>query len=451
MSGLAQGWVTTSLANLGEPDQQTVLTGPFGANLGKEDFIARGIPVFTIGCLATDAINRTKLLYVSPEKAQGLSAYRLREGDFLFSRMASVGRVGFVPPDLEGALFNYHLMRLRLDGELLLPRFFYFFVRGAEQVGTYLDEVSRGATRDGINTKLLLNMPVNVPPLPEQRRIVAKIDSLTGKSRRARDHLDHIPRLVEKYKHAVLAAAFNPEAMAGWQGTQLEGVVADALIGLVRGKSEQSASHGVPYIRMNHYDLAGRWNEDDLTLVAADAKEIARYELREGDLLFNTRNSLELVGKVALWGKRPSGYLYNNNLLRLRFRPEIVPTFAFYQMISPQFRSYLHSVKSATTSVCAIYQRSIMAAPWAYPETNRQLEIANWIEAAFAKIDRLASEATSARRLIDRLDQAVLAKAFRGELVPQDPEDEPAGVLLERIRAGRGAAPRAKRGQKAKG
>jgi type I restriction enzyme S subunit len=66
---------------------------------------------------------------------------------------------------------------------------------------------------------------------------------------------------------------------------------------------------------------------------------------------------------------------------------------------------------------------------------------------AFTWIDRLASEATSARKLIDHLDQAVLAKAFRGELVPQDPNDEPAGVLLERIRAERAGAPtRAKRG-----
>jgi type I restriction enzyme S subunit len=61
-------------------------------------------------------------------------------------------------------------------------------------------------------------------------------------------------------------------------------------------------------------------------------------------------------------------------------------------------------------------------------------------QVAFAWIDRLGSEATSARKLIDHLDQAVLAKAFRGELVPQDPNDEPASVLLDRIRAERGMA-----------
>jgi type I restriction enzyme S subunit len=79
---------------------------------------------------------------------------------------------------------------------------------------------------------------------------------------------------------------------------------------------------------------------------------------------------------------------------------------------------------------------------------HEQAEIVRRIDRAFAEIDRLTAEAAAARRLLDRLDQAVLAKAFRGELVPQDPADEPASVLLDRIRAERAAAPKAKRGRR---
>jgi type I restriction enzyme S subunit len=68
---------------------------------------------------------------------------------------------------------------------------------------------------------------------------------------------------------------------------------------------------------------------------------------------------------------------------------------------------------------------------------NEQNGSVRRIETAFAWVERLSSETTSARKLIDHLDQAILAKAFRGELVPQDPNDEPASVLLERIRAER--------------
>lgn len=86
--------------------------------------------------------------------------------------------------------------------------------------------------------------------------------------------------------------------------------------------------------------------------------------------------------------------------------------------------------------------------PIAPPDEAR--EIVRRIEHAFAAIDRLAAEAMSARKLLDQLDQAVLAKAFRGELVPQDPNDEPASVLLERIRSQRAAAPAPKRGHRKK-
>jgi type I restriction enzyme S subunit len=75
--------------------------------------------------------------------------------------------------------------------------------------------------------------------------------------------------------------------------------------------------------------------------------------------------------------------------------------------------------------------------PVPYTSFDEQNEIVRLIEAAFNWIERLTTEAMSARKLIDHLDQAALAKAFRGELVPQDPNDEPASVLLERIRAER--------------
>ncbi|WP_152644201.1 restriction endonuclease subunit S [Pseudomonas avellanae] len=90
----------------------------------------------------------------------------------------------------------------------------------------------------------------------------------------------------------------------------------------------------------------------------------------------------------------------------------------------------------------------IMDAPIALPSRIEQDAIVNRLHVAFDWIDRLAADAKSARRLVDQLDQSVLAKAFRGELVPQDPTDEPASILLERSRTERAAAPKPKQGRK---
>ncbi|WP_222019552.1 hypothetical protein [Rhizobium laguerreae] len=102
------------------------------------------------------------------------------------------------------------------------------------------------------------------------------------------------------------------------------------------------------------------------------------------------------------------------------------------------------------SNVPQINNGDIAPLPIEVPSPSEQAEIAKRLGTAFSWIDSLASEATSARTLVDRLDQAVLAKAFRGELVPQDPDDEPASELLERTKAECRAAPKAKRGKKAK-
>ena len=86
--------------------------------------------------------------------------------------------------------------------------------------------------------------------------------------------------------------------------------------------------------------------------------------------------------------------------------------------------------------------------PMCHPDEQR--EIVRWIETAFAQIDRLSAEAENALKLTNRLDQRVLAKAFAGELVPQDPNDEPASVLLDRIREARANAPKKTRSRRTK-
>ena len=83
------------------------------------------------------------------------------------------------------------------------------------------------------------------------------------------------------------------------------------------------------------------------------------------------------------------------------------------------------------------------------PPLIEQTEIVRRVEQLFAFADQLEAKVATAQARIDRLTQSILAKAFRGELVPQDPNDEPASVLLERIQAQRAAAPKAKRGRKA--
>jgi type I restriction enzyme S subunit len=303
-----------------------------------------------------------------------------------------------------------------------------------------------GTTRAKLTQAGLGQPEVPLPPLAEQERIVAKLDALTARTAQARAELDRVPALAARYKQTILAAEMYPQV---GRMKPLSDVVTEALIGLIRSRADQSTVGGLPYVRMQHYDLDGVWNNDDLTYVAASDRERQRYGLRAGDLLFNTRNSADLVGKVALCPADVDGWVYNNNLLRLRFHQSVLPAFAFRQIQSPPFRAHLEDQKSATTSVAAIYQGALFRTPFWVPNLADQAAIVRRIDLAFTEIERLTAEAAAARRLLDRLDQAILAKAFRGELVPQDPADEPASALLDRIKAERQDTPRARRGRRA--
>ena len=206
---LPDGWAWVSVDQAGDSQDQVVLTGPFGSNLGKEDFTKSGIPVLTIGCLQEDGIKLSRAMFVSKLKSEDLIRYKLKVGDLLFSRMAAVGRVGFVTSEFEGALFNYHIMRLRLHPDAILQKYFVFYVRGSSQVFDYVREVNHGATRDGINTQQLLEMPVAFPPIEEQKEIEKIVDNKLISIRRVEVEIERHLLKAERTKQSILAAAFS--------------------------------------------------------------------------------------------------------------------------------------------------------------------------------------------------------------------------------------------------
>jgi len=209
LPNLPEGWVWASAECLGAQGEQPVLTGPFGTNMGKTDFADSGAPVLTIGCLTHGGIKLDKAVFVSELKAVELERYRLRTGDMLFSRMATVGRAGVVTSSLDGALFNYHLMRLRLSPSAVLPEFFMAYVRGSEAVDAYIRDVNHGATRPGINTDQLLRMPIVLPPLAEQHRIVAEVERRLSVTDELESLVEANLKRAERLRQAILKRAFE--------------------------------------------------------------------------------------------------------------------------------------------------------------------------------------------------------------------------------------------------
>ena len=189
--GLVGSRARTILAAIDEPitelgqwlDQSRdgIQTGPFGAQLSSHEFQDSGVPLLTIGNIQYSGLDIDGVRHVSEEKARQLKRYAIQEGDILFARMGTVGRCCIVPKNAEGWLINYHIIRVALNQSRITPRFVHWTIRCSGDVGEYLGEKVRGATRQGVNSKIVAGLPCRVPSLSEQRRIVAYLDGLQAK------------------------------------------------------------------------------------------------------------------------------------------------------------------------------------------------------------------------------------------------------------------------------
>lgn len=208
------GWLPQKQTTLGQwltSRRQGIQTGPFGAQLGSEDFVDSGVPVITIGNVQYSGLERGALKYVTLQKARYLSRYDVQEGDILFARMGTVGRCCVVPEWASGWLYNYHLIRVVLDKEALLPQFAHWSIRASTDVEEFLGITIRGATRQGVNQDIVSNLPIRVPPLDEQRHIVAYLDDLQAKVEAVKRLQAETQAELAALLPAVLARAFRGE------------------------------------------------------------------------------------------------------------------------------------------------------------------------------------------------------------------------------------------------
>ncbi|WP_326429364.1 restriction endonuclease subunit S [Stutzerimonas frequens] len=435
---LPNGWVQASLGDLAEFTN--------GKAFKKEEWLEAGKPIIRIQNLNNPSATFNYADDSHEEK------YLVRNGDLLVSWSASLGVYYWNGGD---AWLNQHIFRvsdlrgcdksfLKYALETSIDAFY------AKAHGMGIVHITKGNFENHL---------VPLPPLAEQTRIATKLDELLAQVDTLKARIDGIPALLKRFRQSLLAAAVSGRLSEEWRGGEeyftetlmLTDLVDSSLVGLVRSAAEQSddANYGTPYLKMNN--INNDWGSalKSLVYVSVSEAEAERYSLAAGDWLFNTRNSQELVGKSCVWRDAGNSFVFNNNILRIRFSDRALPEFIEIWFRSPLGRAALEKVKSATTSVAAIYQKALMSQTLPLPEIAEQTEIVRRVEQLFAFADQLEARVKAAQVRIDRLTQSILAKAFRGELVPQDPNDEPASVLLERIKAQRAAAPKARRGRRA--
>jgi type I restriction enzyme S subunit len=424
---LPSGWAQASVNDLGEYLN--------GMAFKPTDWSEEGIGIIRIQNLTNSEkpLNRTQRTFDE--------RYRVTVGDILVSWSATLDAYLW---DRDDSVLNQHIFKVApapgVDKAFL-------FALLKKLVGDLAkSEHLHGSTMKHINRGPFLAHPAALPPLAEQGRIVAKLDVLSSHIARARIELGRVPILADKLRSKCLSALWRAAPRCS-----LSNYIASPIRNGLSVKGSD-APPGVPALRLSSIrtrtvDLS------DVRYLPIDHVRAAPYTLAEGDVVISRGNgTLSLVGKASRVDKiaKNQTVIFPDTAFRLRLDPRRAsPRWLTLVWNSAGLREQIEARARTTAGIWKISQRDLNF--FSLPELSvaAQEKSADLIEATFARADRLEAEAARARQLLDRLESAILAKAFRGELVPQDPKDEPADKLLERIRAEREAAPKPKRGRRA--
>lgn len=384
------------------------------------------------------------------------SSHKIDIGDLLISRANTLELVGacVMVKNLSKNLYlSDKVLRLEID-ELLKPLMLRYL--NSKDARTQIESLATGnqLSMRNISQDAIRAIRLPLPPLAEQKVITDKLDTLLAQVGNTKARLKRIPEILKSFRQSVLAAAVSGKLTEDWRGgaafwedeVSFGSLIYESSVGLVRASSEQyeDSVGRHQYVKMNNIDNFWGYNNDNLKYVDASKEEVTKYRLEKGDWLFNTRNSIELVGKSCVW-RGEEGLLYNNNILRVRFNNTVLADYIEIFVKSPKGQRLLATIKSGTTNVAAIYQKQLFQLSIHITDLEEQTEIVRRVEELFAFADRIEQAAQAAQSRVNHLTQSILAKAFRGELTADwraaNPNlisgDNSAAALLAKIKAER--------------
>jgi type I restriction enzyme S subunit len=407
-----------------------------------------------------------------------------------------VGKTALIETD-DDLAFSNHMTRLRISSAVD-PRFVAKQLHFLCSQGYFRHHCKKHVNQASIATDFLSRcVPIRIPPAAEQRRIVAKIKALQERSRQAREALAEVGPLLEQFRQSVLAAAFRGDLTADWRAAHPNVEPASELLYRIRTERRRHWEHAElakyeakgqkpPKNWQNKYEapepvddselpgLPDRWcwvSLDDLLdeplangrsvkdgngfpvlrLTALKNRLIdlsehklgdwnttnaLRFIVQKGDFLVSRGNgSIDLVGRGGLVVDEPHGQVaYPDTLIRVRVTHRFNRNLLALLWDSAIVRQKIELAAHTTAGIHKISQSDLQQIPLPLPPLEEQQAIVLHAIAYLKGIERLSGEASKVLAAFDQLDQAILAKAFRGELVPQDPNDEPASALLARVR-----------------
>lgn len=431
------------------------------AHLGELSHIVRGITfpasakemtktANNVCCLRTSNIQKElrwdDVYFVSRSFVKRDDQF-VRRGDILMSMANSyelVGKVAVAESIPYETAFGAFLSAVR-PGEVLHGQYLFHFLRTAAVQRQIREGSSQTTNIANISSGKLNAIDTPVAPLPEQKRIADKLDALLARVDACRECLDRVPGILKRFRQSVLAAATSGELTREWReergGTaDTESWVSAKLVDLCVAsrvitygviKLGDETPHGVPCLRTSNVRWLRIDTEGMKRIAPVLSAEFGRTVLQGGEVLVNVRGTL---GGVAVVESTMRGWNVSREVAVVPVdHTRVNSRFLAFWIGSDDRQRWLSKVEKGV-AYTGINIEDLRTLPVSVPPIEEQIEIVRRVQVLLESADELERRHAAIVRATEPLTPSLLAKAFRGELVPQDSNDEPASDLLAKLK-----------------
>jgi type I restriction enzyme S subunit len=448
MSGLPLGWVSVPLDAVSNLIRGVTYKKNESADHSEEGYL----PVLRANNIQNGKLQFDNLVFVLEQNIKDIQ--KIRKGDIVVAMSSGskrlVGKSGITETDFDGG-FGAFCGVLR-PSQYLNSKYVGLYTL-TKEYSDLVSSLSKGVNINNLKPDHFSEINIPIAPLNEQIRIANKLDSVLAKVDAAQARLEKIPTLLKRFRQSVLAAATSGELTREWREDNSEesswsvlplGNIAEVFTGVTPLKKEISYYEGgiIPWLTSS---VTGKSlvTEAEKFVTEKAVKECRLKLFSPGTLLVamygegKTRGQVTEIAIAATINQACAAVIVNQEIVERK-----------YIKISIENNYEKTRMMAEGGNQPNLNLAKVRSIPINLPTKLEQTEIVRRVESLFALADTVEKQYLAAKQRTGRLTQSLLAKAFRGELVPQDPNDEPAAELLKRIQAERQAQAPAKRNRK---
>ena len=376
-------------------------------------YVERGIRIIRIANVQDGYIADDKPCYYPLCTDEDISKYMLTENDLLISLTGNVGRVGMLTKGFLPAALNQRVSCIRIkDSDTVNKKYLYYYFRQKLFIQECV-EASKGVAQLNLSTKWLENYTIPVPPLPEQERIVARIEELFSQLDAGVETLKKTKAQLAVYRQAVLETAFRE--CASKENVQLGDILSEKPR---NGYSPKGVDYQTKYRNLTlTATTSGYFRDNCFKYVDIDIDDDSYLWVKHNDFLIQRANTIEYVGTSVLYQGEDNRYVYPDLMMKCHTKDGINPQFVVYQLQSRVCKTHFREHATGTSgSMPKINQQTVMTAPIVMTSLDEQERIVKQIGERLSVCDNIEKTVDTALQQTEAMRQSILKDAFEGSL-----------------------------------